>query len=370
VQLALDIENKVNDSIDPRPSFTIDIRDGDVVALVVAPGTDCPYCFRSRPYVRHDSSTVPADNFELRRLALRGSNLTYDELPASETDLTFTALERVLKASMGLESLTPEALKSFNLVDASGSYTVAASILADKNNLHAEGMDIARLGSQDGMYLDRRRVVGESAIVQYEAALEMFERYYRYEYVEGGYRQTRERIPYEAYREAVANAIAHRAWDVSCCVRISMHDDRIEVFAPGGLTRGMTEERYFENLPGVLRNRTLAGVLLRAGIIENYGAGVGRILQLYAGASVQPGFEFKPDAIIVTLPVTDGEARRSEEQEAVLSNLSRARAKGRKEILASVSFGKDKTVRILNELIDLGAVRKEGVGRATKYRKA
>jgi hypothetical protein len=52
----------------------------------------------------------------------------------------------------------------------------------------------------------------------------------------------------------------------------------------------------------------------------------------------------------------------SEEQETVLSNLTRARAKGRGEILASVTFGKDKTVRVLNELIDLGPSAKKASG--------
>ena len=38
-----------------------------------------------------------------------------------------------------------------------------------------------------------------------------------------------------AFREAVANALIHRAWDVDARIRILMFEDRIQVISPDGL---------------------------------------------------------------------------------------------------------------------------------------
>ena len=44
-----------------------------------------------------------------------------------------------------------------------------------------------------------------------------------------------EKVPEAAFREAIANALIHRVWDVNSQIRVSMFDDRIEIVSPGGL---------------------------------------------------------------------------------------------------------------------------------------
>lgn len=41
-----------------------------------------------------------------------------------------------------------------------------------------------------------------------------------------------EQIPEDAFREAIANAIVHRTWDVNAQIKVAMFDDRIEVVCP------------------------------------------------------------------------------------------------------------------------------------------
>lgn len=38
-----------------------------------------------------------------------------------------------------------------------------------------------------------------------------------------------EKIPEAAFREAIANALIHRVWDINSHIRVSMFDDRIEI---------------------------------------------------------------------------------------------------------------------------------------------
>ena len=78
--------------------------------------------------------------------------------------------------------------------------------------------------------------------------------------IQGADRKTMEKIPEAAFREAIANALIHRVWDVDSHIRVSMFDDRIEVVSPGGLPSGITAENSLSGKLSVLRNRNLANV--------------------------------------------------------------------------------------------------------------
>ena len=54
-----------------------------------------------------------------------------------------------------------------------------------------------------------------------------------------------EKIPEAAFREAIANGLIHRIWDVESQIRVLMFEDRIEVVSPGGLPAGITKEKCF-----------------------------------------------------------------------------------------------------------------------------
>ena len=81
---------------------------------------------------------------------------------------------------------------------------------------------------------------------QIDGAMSVFDEYYAIEIIQGATRETQHTIPREAFREAVANALVHRRWDINSSVRVSMFDDRIEVDSPGRLPEGISEEAYIE----------------------------------------------------------------------------------------------------------------------------
>lgn len=142
-----------------------------------------------------------------------------------------------------------------------------------------------------------------SALTAYEKALEMFRDYYQYEEIQDAYRKKVEKIPAAAFREAMANALIHRVWDVESQRRVSMFDDRIEIISPGGLPSGITEDEYLSGKLSILRNRNLANVFYRLGFVEIFGTGILRIKQLYEKSVKQPEFEVSKNSIKVMLPV-------------------------------------------------------------------
>lgn len=104
----LRIENMINDSIDPAPSYKIEVGKIDektIIILNVMKGRDTPYYYKGKAYKRSDTSTLEVDRFELRRLAIEGINMDYEERRSSSQDLTFEKLESKLKEKAGIENI-------------------------------------------------------------------------------------------------------------------------------------------------------------------------------------------------------------------------------------------------------------------------
>ena len=196
--------------------------------------------------------------------------------------------------------------------------------------------------------------------------ISLFRKYYQYDVIDGSIRKTIEKIPEKAFRETIANALVHRTWDINAHIRVAMYDDRIEVYSPGGLPSGMTEQEYLEGQISILRNPILGGVFFRLHIIESFGTGIRRINDAYRDSDAKPVHTFSPNAIQVTLPVINPAYALSEEEKAVYQCLGDI-GKPSSEIARLAGFGKNKTLSILADLEQKGYVRKSGKGRGTKY---
>lgn len=106
VKAVLSIENSINDSIKPQPNYHIEIDEyNHTIILTVEKGNDPPYLYKNKAYRRNDSSTIEVDITSLRRLLLKGSNLSYDSLPSSHNDLQFERLAAKFKDILGVQSL-------------------------------------------------------------------------------------------------------------------------------------------------------------------------------------------------------------------------------------------------------------------------
>ncbi len=366
------IENMINDSIDPIPCFYIDVKETDdknTIVLTVEKGKDTPYYYNKRAYKRTDTSTIEVDRFELRRLALQGVNMAYEEMRASSQDLKFSILESKFKDKLGIEKLTVDILKTLNLIDKGGSYNIAAELLADENNINFSGIDIVRFGKNVNQILYRETIDKISILYQYDKSIEIFERYYQYEEIEGYKRIKKELIPREAFREALANAIVHRVWDINSYIQVVMFNDRIEINSPGGLPDGISKEEYLYRNISLLRNPIIAGVFYRLDLIEKFGTGIMRINEEYTDSIVKPSYDISDNYIRIILPVIDEEgANLSKDESVVLEIFNDEIELSRLELDDITKFNKAKSLRILNSLIDKNIIRKAGNGPGVTYR--
>lgn len=361
----LRVEHAINDSIDPVPRFELSIEeDTRTVTLTVHEGPDKPYLFSGRAYRRADTSTVEVSRLEYGRLVLTGEHVSFDALVAKEQDLAFSHLEKELASKLGVKPLDQNSLISLELMAPSGEYCNAAALLADSNQF--PGVDVARFGESTNIIHSRHAFERTSVLEQMQRTLEVFDTYYAYEEIVGFERITKTLVPREAFREAIANALVHRCWDVRANIKVGMFADRIEITSPGGLPAGITEELYLAGGPSVARNPILANVFFRLGHIERFGTGIPRILNEYAHETVSPSFALRDSSITVTLPVTVLENVTPDER-AILDVLAKGSALTRSQIAEKTQLSKSKAIRTLNALIDKKLITKIGEGRSVRY---
>lgn len=364
-QTCLDIENRINDSISPKPDYIFDIdRKNNIIILEVLPGKFKPYLYKSKAYKRNGTSTIEVDRIELTRLILEGQNMSYDELSSNEKSLTFNELENKLREVYKINSINDDILKILQLYDINQNYNNAAQLLADNNNY--PGVDIVRFGESINIILDRVTIEKTSILHQYEKAIEIYRQYYQYEEISGIERKKIEVIPEEAFREAVANAIVHRAWDINAHIKISMYSDRIEINSPGGLVGGVSEDEYLSGRVSILRNPIIGDIFFRLHYIERFGTGIQRINETYENCLRKPQFHISENSICVILPIIIIN-NLTVEEETVLNMMKYGKYVTSKDVILELNCSKSKAMNILKKLKNEGYINIVGKGKSTKY---
>lgn len=363
----LKIENKINTMIEPNPDYKIEInKNNSTIHIMVEDGPFKPYYYNSKVYKRNDTSTIEVDKIELNRLILEGSNQSFEELPSSKKELHFNELASLLNIHMDIDEVSIDVLKTLELYNYKKGYNKAAELIADSNTM--SGIDIVRFGDTIDIIKDRETMTGLSIITLFNNTMDLFNKYYTYEKIEGSTRKKFELIPEKSFREALANALVHRTWDVQVHIQVSMHDDRIEIVSPGGLPGGLKKEHYLNGMISILRNPIIGNLFFRFNYIEKFGTGIKRIKNAYKDSSVSPKFDVDDQFLKITLPLLQTDVNLTPDQELIYSLLSKVKL-SIGDITKKTNFGKSKVLIILNELLEMNYIHKNGIGRGTKYYK-
>ena len=120
---------------------------------------------------------------------------------------------------------------------------------------------------------------------------------------------TKFELPYDAVKEAIVNAVVHRDYTSNASVQVMLFRDRLEVWSPGGLPRGMTIGKLFAAHKSVPVNPLLARAMYLKGYIEKSGTGTGDMIAKCAswGVPAPEWYEDDPDDFRVVLkrPVSE-----------------------------------------------------------------
>ena len=363
---SLSIENKINDSITPVPDYTLEIDEKNkIIILTVREGRYKPYFYKGKAYKRSDTATIEIGRLELTRLILEGQNLDYESLPAHTQQLSFNLLEKKLIEILHIEKLNRDIMKTLDLYSDKEGYNRTAELLADQNDF--PGITIIRFGNSVDEIMDHESLEHVSALELYDKAVSMYKKYYQYEKIDGVMRRTVETIPEKAFREAVANSIVHRIWDMNSAISIAMFTDRIEITSPGGLPSDITEDEFLHSQISVLRNPRLGNVFYRLRYIERFGTGILRIRHAYEKSYRKPEFYVFENSIKIVLPTLQYELDTMDEQK-LMDVLRAGKVLTRTEIEALTGFDKTRSLRVINRLLAKNMLDKTGQGRGTRYK--
>lgn len=365
-EICLEIENKINDNISPQPDYSLTIEKDTTITLYVKSGTAKPYLYKSKAYKRNDTATIEVDSLEFSRLTLEGKNINFESLISTDQKLSFKTLTQKLSQAIQLSEFTFDTIKTLNLYVNEKGFNNAAALLSDINTF--PGIDIAKFGDNINIIQKRKTISNCSILECFDSTFDFFKDFYTYEKIENKTRQIIEKIPSAAFREAIANALIHRTWDVQSQIRVLMLDDKIEIVSPGGLPPGISSDEYLNGRISVLRNPIIANIFFRLGIVEIFGTGILRIKQIYTKSYSKPEFEISENSIKITLPIITENYDLSEDEYKVANTLSKSTLKSISEIAKMLPFGKSKVTILLQQMAKRGIVEISGIGRATKYK--
>jgi ATP-dependent DNA helicase RecG len=128
---------------------------------------------------------------------------------------------------------------------------------------------------------------------------------------------TRDRLwlyPFEALRELLINALAHRDWTRFTDVEIVGYLDRIEITSPGSLPNSMTVEKVMAGQRSA-RNHIIVDVLRDYGYVDARGMGVRvKVIPALEAGDIEYAYEATEDYVKIRVGKASGKCRESTEK--------------------------------------------------------
>ncbi len=370
-------------------------NDKKVLILEAVPNLESrPYAFDGRPYQRIASTTsvMPQETYQ-RLLNERahsyirwenqiGADYAVSELDSEEILRTVRLGVTAGRLSESTGSTIPDILERFGLMR-DGRPNQAAIVLFGTrfipNYLQCQ-LRLARFrGVTKSEFLDQRQIEGNAFLLLEESML--FLR--RHLPIAGRIipgifeREDEPLFPLEALREALVNAFCHRDYTiVGGAVSLAIYDDRLEIWSDGTLPFNLKPEDLKRDHASRPRNPILAQIFYLRGMIERWGRGTQKIVDLCVKAGhPEPEFgeqsgsfwvRFLPSGYIAPHRVAYD---LTERQREVLQMLSRSRCLAFREIRQNIKNPPpDRTLREdLLHLKRLDLIDSDGFGRGAVW---
>jgi ATP-dependent DNA helicase RecG len=287
-----------------QPPITIgfeNVEEIDNVLIVRAPeGDDKPYAYGSRFYIRVGPNSQKMTRDEILEFSKAEGKIRFDALDNSKFDykrhfdpdkldlfMKRAGLSHALDIPETLVNLSVAEKQDAGLIFNNTGILFFAKHLEDAYR-HTSVTCALYKGVDKVEVLDRRDF-NDDIVSSIDSAMTVLKQWIPVRYEMTGTLQRREipQIPYDALREAIINAVAHRDYfEKGANVMIEMFDDRVEISNPGGLVKGLPPEEFGKR--SLLRNPNIANLLHEIKYIEKMGSGIPKMRRLMDDAGLRP----------------------------------------------------------------------------------
>jgi ATP-dependent DNA helicase RecG len=296
------IANAVSDMCTPQIVPDVSFQTVDhkcIVVIDIYPGSNRPYYIKSLgkeegTYLRVAGTTRKADATKIKELEMQGTNLSYDEMVCIGYEVTQEAIAKLcadIKKYMltyadtdemkkAVKDVTPINLENWGILQRVEGKALAtnAFVLLTSDKFRFAKIQCARFkGTERVIFIDKREFTG-ALYEQIEEAYQFVLKHINLgAQINGLIRKDIYELPIGSIRESIVNAVTHRNYMENSCIQVAVYDDRVEITSPGMLYGDLDIESIKQG-KSKIRNKGIAEIFNRMGIIEEWGTGISRII--------------------------------------------------------------------------------------------
>jgi ATP-dependent DNA helicase RecG len=381
-----DIPNKIRNAM----GITVEVNLHEenkkhCIEIVTLPYT-VPISLRGRYYYRSGSTKQELTGASLNEFLLKKSGKTWDDVMeprATFNDIDETAVAKflVMAKEKGrlpeVDGLSTEQLFDKLRLTENGQLKRAALVLFGKDPGKFYPSIYVRIGRfRDELDLIFQESEEGNIINLYQAVLDQINHKFIIKNItfEGMHRIETPEYPREAMREAILNALVHRNY-MGAHTQIRVYDDKISFWNEGLLQSPLTVEALKRPHSSRPRNVLIADVCFKGGLIDTWGRGTIKIIEICKQAGLpEPEIIERDGGLLVTMfknNLTEEQLAKLGLNERQLKAVEYVKEKGKitnKEYQELNSVAKPTASRDLAELVEkFGIFKNTGKGAGSYY---
>lgn len=359
--------------------------DKTVLIIAVSSGMSKPYFRKSEGlekgiYVRVGCSTVRATQAMIEELRWQSHRIDFEKLPVYKA--TLDALDNQLienflnsRKNQAAAKVTRDVLSSYSLM------------VEEHSEVFPTYAGILTFGKSPQTYLSEAMIIvshfrgieGRDAIASIDCEgtlLNQFQQAHHFVLsrlsksfsIQGMVRDEKLEIPEVAVREALVNMLVHRNYHINAPSKISIYDDRIELFSPGDFSGPIEQDQLLKGLT-YLRNPAICKIFREMGLVEKMGTGFINIFKSYEEWGLERPQIIEGANFIKCILPRRSTSFEMQSEESILALFYTENEISAQEVAAKFSVSRATAQRWLNALIQKGLVERIGRTRNLRYRR-
>jgi ATP-dependent DNA helicase RecG len=362
--------------------------DKTILVIAVSSGMSKPYFRKSEglekgTYIRVGRSTVHATPAMIEELKWQSHRIDFEKLPVYNAPLD--ALDNQLiqnfldnRKNQASAKVTQDVMRSYSIV------------VEEHSELFPTYAGILNFGKNPQFYLSEAMIIvshfrgieGRDAIASIDCEgtlLNQFQQAHHFILsrltksfsITGVLREEKLEIPEVAIREALINLLIHRNYHITAPSKISIYDDRVELFSPGNFLGPIEPDQLLKSLT-YLRNPAIAKIFRERGLVEKMGTGFINIFKCYEEWGLEkPQIIEGANFVKCVLPRVAAQvtAEKAQTEENILTLFYSKDEITTHDVVSKFSISRATAQRWLNSLTKKRLIERIGRTRNIRYRR-